>query len=116
MAASMVDLREFYLSPTAMALAVPPEVVARWSGKKAAQQALVTKGAAAGNVLVLVDTDEWYPVYEAKVLKERMVNDYALTYQTIMEVPGDALVRWRTVFDDFAAVQEEIRALAGVDE
>lgn len=54
---------------------------------------------------VLIDSDEWYPVYSLREM-----------YGLQVEVTQDQLDRWTRVFNDFDSVQAELAILHGAAE
>jgi hypothetical protein len=61
-------------------------------------------------VKIVIDEDEWYPVFSIK--EER----YVYAYDVRVEVTEEQVARWRKVFEEFELVQDELRALARPEE
>lgn len=57
-------------------------------------------------VSVYIDEDEWYPVWEARVVGE----DDRKPYDDTVQVTRDQAERWARVFAEFEKVQGEIAA------
>lgn len=87
---------------TATAFAAPHDTY--WEQRRARRAELIARGASEGKVLVFVDKDEWYPVYELQT----EATAYAMQHEEPLEVTPDFLARAKAAHEAFSAIQTEI--------